>query len=260
MHFNIKPFELKHRHLPTKKGLLLEKDGRFSEVSPLPGRSIETVEEALEQLQAVQRGWKGPLYPSVEFGLYGLACPQVLSIPCALFLCGSPDEVLKAAHLPHGCTTVKLKVGHWSAAQALHVIQNLPFKKLRLDFNHLWDTKEVRKLCAELSPDQIEFLEDPGCIVPGFLEAYDEKPSPHSLNIWKPMVRGLPPPKCRLILSSSLESSIGLHQIAALTESHQIPAHILGIGTGINLEQDLVKNSAALREGKLHFPTSWDLC
>lgn len=259
MLLNIHPFELRHRHLPTKKGLLLEKDGRFSEVSPLPGRSIETLDEAIEQLMAVQKGWRGPLYPSVQFGLYGLTSPPVESIPCALFLHGTPDEVIKAANMPHGAATAKLKVGHWTVEQAFAVIRSIPLK-LRLDFNLLWNEKDVHRLCSKLSPDQVEFLEDPGCIVPGFMEAYDEKLSSISLNIWKPMVRGLPPPKSRVILGSSLESSIGLHQIASLMQSHQIPEHVLGIGTGINLEQDIVKNSAIFKNGRLHFPKEWQLC
>ncbi len=272
MQFNIRPFELKYRHLPAKKGFILEKDGRFSEVSPLPGRSTETIADVLEQLKAVQKGWpkrcpkgwRGRLYPSVEFGLHsllglsGLSCPPIASVPCALFLCGTPDEVYHASQQSHGCTIAKLKVGHWSVHEALDVIRSLPFK-LRLDFNHRWDEKQVHELCSHLSPHQIEFLEDPGCIVPGFQQASDEEPS-HGFPIWKPMVRGLPPPKQPLILSSSLESSIGLHQIAALMQTHQIPDHVLGIGTGLNLEQDLVQNPAVLREGRLHFPPSWELC
>lgn len=257
MQFEIRPFELKHRRLPTKRGVLLCKEGRLSEVSPLPGRNTETLEEAVEQLHAVQKGWKGPLYPSVEFGLYGLIAPPVESIPCALFLYGTPDEVLKTD--PHGCTTAKLKVGHWSVRQALTVIQALPFK-LRLDFNLQWKPSDVQKLCSELSPTQIEFLEDAGTTVPGFTPAYDERISLKSLNIWKPMVRGLPTSSQQLILSSSLESSIGLHQIATLLHTHKIPSHTLGLGTILHLENDLVKNSAVLKDGKLHFPSSWILC
>lgn len=246
MQFDIHPFELKHRHLPTKRGFLLEKEGRLSEVSPLPGWNKETADEALEQLHAVQKGWRGPLYPSVEFGLYGLTCPQVTSIPCALFLCGTPDEVLKTVQLPHDCTTAKLKLGRWSVPEARDVIAAIPFK-LRIDFNNLWNEKDVHALCSHLSPEQIEFLEDPGCTVPGFNHASD------STNVWKPMVRGLPPPRAPIILSSALESSIGLHQIASLLQTHQIPAHIVGLGTILNLENDLVQNSATLKDGHLHF-------
>ncbi|MBP7073915.1 MAG: hypothetical protein KBA81_00835 [Rhabdochlamydiaceae bacterium] len=256
MQFEIEPFEIKLKGFPAKKGVLLEKEGRYSEVSPLPGRSIETYQDALEQLHAVKKGWRGPLFPSVEFGIYGLIAPLAASVPCALFLYGTPDEVLKTAETAHGCTVAKLKVGHWTMDEALAVIRALPFK-LRLDFNHLWESAKVHQLCAKLSPDQIEFLEDAGSSVPGFIEAVDERESP---TIWKPMVRGLPSPREHLILSSSFESSIGLHQIASLIQSHQIPPHVLGIGTITHLEQDLVQNPAVLKDGKLHFPTSWILC
>ncbi len=256
MQFEIRPFELNLKGFPAKKGFLLEQEERLSEVSPLPGRSCETYEDAFEQLQAVKKGWRGPLFPSVEFGLYGLIAPQVLSAPCALFLHGTPDEVLKMAHTPHGCTIAKLKVGHWTVDDALAVIRAIPCK-LRLDFNHRWEPEKVHQLCAQLSPEHIEFLEDPGCTVPGFIEAQDAKDPP---AIWKPMVRGLPPQGQPLILSSSFESSIGLHQIAALLQTHQIPLHVLGIGTISHLEHDLVQNPAVLKDGKLHFPTHWTLC
>lgn len=253
MQFNIRPFELRHRHYPSKKGLLLEKDSNLSEVAPLPGRSIETYDEALEQLQAVQRGWAGPVYPSVAFGLYGLSAPRVASIPCALFLSGSPADALKQLENPYGCTVAKLKVKNWKLAQTLDVIQSTNLK-LRIDFEHSWPEVAVRDLCSKLDPNQIEFLEDAGCTIPGFV-TLDEQTS-----IWKPMVRGLPPLKSPLILSSALESSIGLHHIASLIQSHQISHHVVGLGTILNLENDLVENSATLKNGQLHFPTTWQLC
>lgn len=253
-------FELKGRNI------LLEEDGKYGEVSPLPGRSQETLTDAIAQLKAVQQGYKGPLLPSVAFGLYGLKAPRVSSIPCALFLYGTPDEVLKTAAV-HTTTVAKLKVGHWSVETALAVIRLLPFQ-LRLDFNFHWSENNVEHLCAHLDPSQIEFLEDAGCTIPGFTHASDEKPSPSSLavwkppspfdrTIWKPMVRGLPPPNTLLILSSSMESSIGLHQIATLLTTHQIPSHILGIGTVSHTKNDLVQNPAYFKDGHLHFPPSW---
>ncbi len=250
MQFNIRPFELRHRHYLPKKGLLLEKDGNLSEVAPLPGRSIETYDDALEQLQAIQRGWAGPVYSSVAFGLYGLSALRVASIPCALFLSGSPTDVLNRLENPHGCTVAKLKVKNWTVAQTLDVIQSTNLK-LRIDFENNWPEETIRSLCSKLDPTQIEFLEDAGCAIPGFT-SLDERTS-----VWKPMVRGLPPLKSPLILSSSLESSIGLHHIASLIQSHQISHHVLGLGTILNLENDLVHNSAILKDGHLHFPTTW---
>lgn len=253
MQFDIRPFELRHRHYPPKKGLLLEKEGRLSEVSPLLGRSLETYDDALEQLEAVQRGWIGPVYPSVAFGLYGLSAPRVTSIPCALFVSGTPNEALKRLENPYGCTVAKLKVKNWTLAQTLDVIQSTTLK-LRIDFEHSWPEANIRDLCAKLDPNQIDFLEDAGCTIPDFISLDDH------FSVWKPMICGLPPPKSRIILSSSLESSIGLHHIASLIQSHQIPYHTLGLGTILNLENDLVQNSTVLKDGHLHFPTTWSLC
>ncbi len=233
--------------------ILLEENGRYSEVSPLPGWNQESLDDALAQLKAIQNGYKGPLYPSVAFGLYGLTAPHISCVPYALFLSGTPDEVLQAAVAPHGAHVAKLKVGCWDLPTTLSVIRSIPLK-LRLDFNLRWTPNNVFELCSHLSPDQIEFLEDPGCTVPGFAHASD------STNVWKPTVRGLPTHGASIILSSAMESSISLHNIAALTLSHHIPPHILGIGTLTHTQGDLVQNPATYKDGHIHFPTDWKIC
>lgn len=233
--------------------ILLEENGHYSEVSPLPGWNQESLDDALTQLKAIQNGCKGPLYPSVAFGLYGLNAPRISSVPYALFLSGTPDEVLQAAHSPHGAHLAKLKVGHWNLPTTLSVIRSIPLK-LRLDFNLLWQPSDVFKLCSHLSPEQIDFLEDPGCVVPGFSHASD------TTSVWKPTVRGLPSHGASIILSSAMESSIGIHNVAALTLSHHIPSHILGIGTLTHINDDLVQNPATYKDGHIHFPPEWKIC
>jgi O-succinylbenzoate synthase len=259
MAFKIHPFELKHRHFPHKKGVLLEgTNGNWSEVSPLPGRSSETLNEAIDQLTAIlSQGYCGPYFPSVAFGLYGLTAPFIPHVPCALLLAGTPSDVLKMIEEPHGCTYVKLKVGTWSVAQALRVIPFLSDRFfLRIDFNHAWEPSAVHKLCAHLNPKKIEFLEDPGCDIAPFHTRHDTYPS--SATIWKPMVRGLPPVKAPVILSSAFETSIGLQHIASLLSHCDIPEHVLGLGTGMYRENDVVSNPAFLKDGKLHFPKRWE--
>lgn len=259
MDFKIHLFEIKHRYFPSKKGVLLEgKNGNWSEVSPLPGRSVETLEEATAQLQAVCQGFKGPYFPSVAFGLYGLTAPFIESVPCALLLCGSPQEVTKRADEPHGCRNVKIKVDTWSASQAIEIVPTLSQRfLLRIDFNHAWPPSDVYKLCSYLCPDHIEFLEDPGCDVAPFRALYDTH-SP-SIGVWKPMVRGLPPLGANVILSSAFETSIGLRHVASLLKSRNIPAHVLGLGTGMYRENDVVSCGAFLESGRLYFPKEWEV-
>lgn len=261
MRFNIHHFELKHRHFPTKQGLLLESlQGKWSEVSPLPGRSEETLQDALDQLQALQNGWSGPLLPSVAFGIYSLTAPPILSAPCAPLFTGTPKEVLKMAAEMQGFKTAKLKVGPWKVDQALDIIQHLSNRfRLRIDFNSAWKKTDIDWLCSRLAPDQIEFLEDPGYATGNFPVASDAETLSSCIQVWKPMVRGLPQNGQSLILSSALESSIGLQSIASLITSHNIPHHIVGLGTILYTENDLVRNSAWLKEGHIHFPPSWEI-
>jgi O-succinylbenzoate synthase len=75
--------------------------------------------------------------------------------------------------------------------------------------------------------------------------------------VWKPMVRGLPEKKSRVILSSSYESSIGIHQIASLAKNWEIPIHPLGIGTVIHLQEDLLEDPPFIKDGKVHFPVEF---
>ena len=253
MDFKIHPFEQTYRHFPLKRGVLLEgANGAWSEISPLPGRSIETLSMAIDQLEAIQQGFAGPYLPSVAFGLYGLTAPYTASVPCALFLAGPPDAVLKTAEEPHGCTHAKVKVGSWSLEEAIDVLRILTARfTVRIDFNLAWKQDAVHRLCAHLPLDKVEFLEDPGCPVhpfPVFSDAEGLSPT-----VWKPMVRGLPTKRAPLILSSSFETSIGLHHIASLIQSHLIPLHALGIGT-LHQERDVVQNGAYLENGRIHFP------
>jgi O-succinylbenzoate synthase len=78
-----------------------------------------------------------------------------------------------------------------------------------------------------------------------------------STVVWKPMVKGLPEKKSTVVLSSSYESSIGIHQIAALAEKLEIPSHPLGIGTAIHIQEDLLEDPPFISDGKIHFPSEF---
>lgn len=249
MSFEIYRFTCNYPGLLQKEGFLLESsDGVWSEVSPSPRKNRESLQEALEQLQAIQQGWKGPLFPSVALGLYSLEKTPPLIWPVCLFLAGSPAQILKRAEATE-YTTAKVKLGDFDLPTAVSLTRTLIQKfRLRIDIQEKWTPEQTLQFCSYFAPTDFDFIEDPGCDI-----------SPHpmkteSTTVWKPMVRGIPPLASDLILSSTFESGVGIAQIVALAHRQQIPLHPLGIGTYLYLEEDLLEEPLTIQNGYLHTP------
>lgn len=236
-----------HHH----EGLLLEgSNGKWGEVSPLSGRSRETLSEALSQLKAVQQGYSGPLLPSVAFGLFGLTASRVYEAPLCLLLTGSVENIYKMGALPYGCKIAKVKIAPFDVPTAVKLITDLKAHfRLRIDLGAKWDQEKLLSFLSHFSPGDFEFIEDPGFDITPFPMAADEFTTGTTL-VWKPTIKGLPPPKADLILSSSYETAIGLHNIAALDAL----SHTLGIGTFLYMEKDVLKESLVVKDGKVLFP------
>ena len=314
MEFKIYHFTLFQEIYGTKEGFLLEGEKTWSEVSPLPGRSRESLSDVLQQLKAVQNGYQGPLFPSVEFGLFGLKAPRISEAPVCLFLNGSVQDILVQAKKNHGCTAAKLKIGKFDLPTALFLVKILKNTyRLRLDVGGAWSKNQLTDFLAHFTPQDFEFIEDPGFDISPFPMASDDQslgsnlvsdcknpctylcpdlPAGHSAEhagifeqavkceraapqdkdgskmhtdfcnqtlVWKPMVKGLPEKKAAVVLSSSYESSIGIHQIAALAQELEIPSHPLGIGTFLHLQNDLLQDPPFIREGKIYFPEEFHI-
>lgn len=259
MDFEIYHFKIIQDIFGVKEGFLLHNEKTWSEVSPLPGRSRESLSEVFKQLKAVQNGYQGPLFPSVEFGLFGLTAPKISEAPVCLFLNGTIQDILKHTKKSHGCTTAKLKLGHLDVSAAVFLAKALKQDfRLRLDIGGKWSKEQITEFLSHFVPEDFEFIEDPGYDISPFLMASDDQAF-GSTVVWKPMVKGLPGKKTPVILSSSYESSIGTHQIAALAHALEIPAHPLGIGTAVHLQEDLLEDPLFICDGKIHFPAEFHI-
>jgi O-succinylbenzoate synthase len=259
MDFKIYHFKIRQEIFGEKEGFLLQQGKTWSEVSPLAGRSQETLSEVLEQLKALQNGYQGPVFPSVEFGLFGLSSPKISTAPVCLFLNGTLQDILKQAKKNHGCHMAKIKLGVFDLAAALFLVKLLKTDfRLRLDIGGAWSQEQLMAFISHFSPQDFEFIEDPGYDISPFPMASDDQ-SLGSTVVWKPMVKGLPQKKTAVVLSSSYESSIGIHQIAGLAEKLEIPSHPLGIGTAVHLQEDLVEDPPFISGGKIHFPTEFHI-
>jgi len=124
---------LREQRLKTRDGLLVrltqgDKEG-WGEISPLPGFSVETVEEAklaaLEWLAAWQSGTDAvlPEMPSVAFGLScALAeisgeLPAAADYRAAPLCTGDPDELFAMLAAMPGEKVAKVKVGLYEAVR-----------------------------------------------------------------------------------------------------------------------------------------------
>lgn len=154
------------------------------EISPLPGYSKESINDALRQLEhikpfLVDTQWfledihsnllSFSLYPSVFFGIESVLmdlCDPKAHILCKRYalILGSPKEMIERSLQIHeeGFNAAKIKIGHLSLNQATEVVSSLVKSfRLRLDFNRKWSLKDTLRFCAQFPENTFEYLEEP---------------------------------------------------------------------------------------------------
>ncbi|EPJ5578359.1 o-succinylbenzoate synthase [Citrobacter farmeri] len=259
---------LRDRRLKTRDGLYVrlydgERQG-WGEISPLPGFSQETWEEAQTALLAWVDGWlQGedalPTMPSVAFGVSCAqaeledALPEEADYRAAPLCTGDPDDlVLQLADMP-GEKVAKVKVGLYEAVRDGMVVnlllEAIPELQLRLDANRAWTPLKAQQFAKYVNPDyrnRIAFLEEP-CKTrddsrafsreTGIAIAWDEslreadfafeaeegvravviKPTlTGSLEKVREQVQAAHALGLTAVISSSIESSLGLTQLARI--------------------------------------------
>jgi len=279
---------LRERRLKTREGLLLclrqgEREG-WGEISPLPGFSAESLEEAQAEAVAWTQRWRDgddaalPLLPSVAFGVSCAQAELTGELPdaadyCAAPLCtGDPDELFAVLQQMPGEKVAKVKVGLWEAVRDGMVVnlllEAIPDLKLRLDANRAWTPLKAQQFAKYVNPDyraRIAFLEEP-CRTrddsrvfareTGIAIAWDEslreadftfaaepgvsavviKPTlTGSLQKVREQVAAAHALGLTAVISSSIESSLGLTQLARIA-AWLTPETIPGLDT-LNLMQ-----------------------
>lgn len=273
---------LRDRRLKMRDGLYVrlldgERQG-WGEISPLPGFSQETWEEAQVALLAWVDGWQQgedvlPTMPSVAFGVScALAeiagtLPEAADYRAAPLCTGDPDDlVLQLADMP-GEKVAKVKVGLYEAVRDGMVVnlllEAIPELQLRLDANRAWTPLKAQQFAKYVNPDyrnRIAFLEEP-CKTrddsrafareTGIAIAWDEslreadftfeaeegvravviKPTlTGSLEKVREQVQAAQALGLTAVISSSIESSLGLTQLARIA-AWLTPQTIPGLDT-----------------------------
>lgn len=259
---------LRDRRLKTRDGLYVclrdgEREG-WGEISPLPGFSQESWEEAQSVLLTWVNGWLAgdcalPEMPSVAFGVscalaeLADALPQAANYRAAPLCNGDPDDlILKLADMP-GEKVAKVKVGLYEAVRDGMVVnlllEAIPDLHLRLDANRAWTPLKGQQFAKYVNPDyrdRIAFLEEP-CKTrddsrafareTGIAIAWDESLREPDFTfaaeegvravVIKPTLTGSLDKVCEqvqaahalgltAVISSSIESSLGLTQLARI--------------------------------------------
>jgi len=279
---------LRERRLKTRDGLLVrlclgDAEG-WGEISPLPGFSLETLDDAQTAVIAWVNAWlKGsdPEFPSEPSAAFGLSCalaelndelPDAADYRVAPLCTGDPDELFAVLQAMPGEKVAKVKVGLWEAVRDGMVVNLLleavPDLQLRLDANRAWTPLKAQQFAKYVNPDyrsRIAFIEEP-CRTrddsrafaqeTGIAIAWDEslreadfafvaepgvkavviKPTlTGSLQKVREQVAAAHQQGLTAVISSSIESSLGLTQLARIA-AWLTPGTMPGLDT-LNLMQ-----------------------
>lgn len=279
---------LRERRLKIRDGLFVhlrqgDREG-WGEVSPLPGFSQESLEEAQAAVLAWAREWREgaePALPDIPSAAFGVSCalaelegrlPDAANYRAAPLCTGDPDELFALLSAMPGEKVVKIKVGLYEAVRdgmvANLLLEAIPDLHLRLDANRAWTPLKAQQFAKYVNPayrNRIAFLEEP-CKTrddsrafareTGIAIAWDEslreadfafiaepgvsavviKPTlTGSLEKVREQVAAAHAVGLTAVISSSIESSLGLTQLARLA-AWLTPETIPGLDT-LNLMQ-----------------------
>ena len=185
------PFSRPFNDLMVKEGFLLrltDEEGvvGYGDISPMIGRSKETLQDVLNDLQrVVEKETEDSSLPSLSFGLE----TAYLSLMAASRSCRLNEVIIPngCRRLPvngllygnyaqclalieegkqQGIRTFKLKVGHDSVEADRELVRRLSDVlpdngRLRLDANGAWDLSDALIFCRGVHMCPIDYLEDP---------------------------------------------------------------------------------------------------
>lgn len=284
---------LRERRLKTRDGLFVhlrqgEREG-WGEISPLPGFSLESLDDAQAALMAWARAWRegaNPALPDLPSTAFGISCalaeldgslPQEANYRAAPLCTGDPDELFTLLSAMPGEKVAKIKVGLYEAVRdgmvANLLLEAIPDLRLRLDANRAWTPLKAQQFAKYVNPayrNRIAFLEEP-CKTrddsrafareTGIAIAWDEslreadfefvaepgvsavviKPTlTGSLQKVREQVAAAHALGLTAVISSSIESSLGLTQLARIA-SWLTPQTIPGLDTLSLMQTQLIR-------------------
>ena len=191
-----RPLRIGKRELTSRRGLIIaitDAEGRTGkgEIAPLEGFSVETYEEAREEVFQLKEsaGWEtlSPSLPSVRFGFETAVVDlleQQLQKPFPGYDVDKLKETVEINGLLHantggkaiedsvkellaeGFKTIKIKVGRNKVDEDIRKINHVtgilpPGVVIRLDANRLWDLETAVQFGKSIDKTFIEYIEEP---------------------------------------------------------------------------------------------------
>lgn len=279
---------LRERRLKTRDGFFVhlqqdEQEG-WGEISPLPGFSLESLDEAQSALLTWVKAWRegaNPALPDAPSAAFGISCalaeldgslPEEANYRAAPLCTGDPDELFALLAAMPGEKVAKIKVGLYEAVRdgmvANLLLEAIPDLHLRLDANRAWTPLKALQFAKYVNPayrSRIAFLEEP-CKTrddsrafareTGIAIAWDEslreddfefvaEPGVSAVVIKPTLTGSLAKVReqvsaahalgLKAVISSSIESSLGLTQLARIA-AWLTPDTVPGLDT-LNLMQ-----------------------
>ena len=279
---------LRERRLKTRDGFFVhlqqdEQEG-WGEISPLPGFSLESLDEAQSALLTWVKAWRegaNPALPDARSAAFGISCalaeldgslPEEANYRAAPLCTGDPDELFALLAAMPGEKVAKIKVGLYEAVRdgmvANLLLEAIPDLHLRLDANRAWTPLKAQQFARYVNPayrSRIAFLEEP-CKTrddsrafareTGIAIAWDEslreddfefvaEPGVSAVVIKPTLTGSLAKVREQVsaahalgltaVISSSIESSLGLTQLARIA-AWLTPDTVPGLDT-LNLMQ-----------------------
>jgi o-succinylbenzoate synthase len=266
------PFSVALRHpvlgVTTRSGFLIEGAAGWAEWSPLPSWSREEGETAERgALEAAGNPFPPPLRASVEINTM---IPRVAS------------DVAARMAVAAGCRTVKVKVGDPGGEERVRAVREAAGAAvhLRVDANGAWDLEEAIRCLDRLARYDIEMVEDPvptldelarlrrRCSIPVAAEspirtiadvAEMRRLEAADVLVIKPQriggivaalraaeLAGIP-----VVVSSALETSVGLAACLAVAAALPASPYAHGIGTASLLAEDVTALPLIPIQGRL---------
>ena len=268
--------------MAQREGFLLEQDGRWADVAPLPGFSHETLDEVRNALTTCHNGEA----PSVDFGRWCLERTwQPCAIPVGALLTGTPEAILgKSRSLSRSnCPAVKLKVGRHDVQRDIELTKQVrrllrPEQRLRLDANRAWPFEVAAVFAQGVADQAIEYVEEPLKDPFRLEELVSQTGLPYALDetlaecqdlqafsnvtalIVKPTILGgrkrvdaLAATGRQLIFSACFESGVGIAHIAQIA-SEYAPHCSAGLDTYSYLDRDVLASPLSFSNWILEVP------
>ncbi|MGA8014297.1 MAG: enolase C-terminal domain-like protein [Candidatus Dormiibacterota bacterium] len=254
----------------SRSGWLIEGAAGWAEWSPLPSWSRDEVVTAYRgALEAAHNPFPDPVSPSVEINTM---VPRV-----------APAVAARMA-VESGCSTIKVKVGDPDGEARVRAVREAVGRaaRIRLDANGAWGVEEALSALRRLQAYSIEFVEDPVPTLDELARVRGRSPLPVAaemsirtlddilelrrlgaadLLVVKPqriggvraVLRAAELCRVPLIISSALETSVGLAACLAVAAALPASDFAHGIGTAALLVEDVTTQPLLPLRGRL-FP------